>query len=235
MHDETETSPRADARTLIRRVYFDLLGLPPSPEETDVFLKEHHQNAGKAWESLVDRLLASPHFGEHWAGHWFDVVRYADTGGMANDYERSNLWRYRDHVIRAFNDDKPYDEFVKEQIAGDELADQMALERLGGDKKRLSELQSSGQYSPEEAEKIVATGFLRLGPWDNAMVTDEEARQIYLDDTVNAVGQTFLSTTMRCCKCHDHKCDPLPTRDYYRMYAAFAGTWMAERPLPGIG
>jgi Protein of unknown function (DUF1553)/Protein of unknown function (DUF1549)/Planctomycete cytochrome C len=228
---ELAPAPPADARTLIRRAYFDLLGLPPSPEEVDAFLTEYQKDAATAWESLVDRLLASPHFGEHWAGHWFDVVRYADTGGMANDYERSNMWRYRDYVIRAFNNDKPYDEFVMEQIAGDEIADQMALKRLGGDEKLLSELQSSGQYSPEEAEKIIATGFLRLGPWDNAMVTDEEARQIYLDDAVNAVGQTFLSTTMRCFKCHDHKFDPLPTRDYYRMYAALSGTWMAERPL----
>ncbi|MCP5550870.1 MAG: DUF1549 domain-containing protein [Akkermansiaceae bacterium] len=224
-------APQADPRILIRRASFDLTGLPPTPEETEAFLADWDHDSEKAWESLIDRLLASPHYGERWAQHWFDVVRYADTGGMANDYERSNLWRYRDWVIRAFNDDMPYDRFVREQLAGDELADQAVLKRLGGDEAKLAEIRRTGDYSDEEARMIVATGFLRLGPWDNAMVTDEEARQIYLDDLVNAVGQTFLSTTLRCVKCHDHKFDPIPTRDYYRIYAALAGTQMAERPL----
>ncbi|MGA0029767.1 MAG: PSD1 and planctomycete cytochrome C domain-containing protein [Opitutales bacterium] len=224
-------APQADPRTLIRRATFDLIGLPPTPEEVDSFIDAHRQDGEKAWESLIDRLLASPHYGERWAQHWFDVVRYADTGGMANDYERSNMWRYRDWVIRALNDDLPYDQFVRQQLAGDALADLSALKRLGGDDGRLAEIRRNGQYAEDEANMIVATGFLRLGPWDNAMVTDEEARQIYLDDAVNAVGQAFLSTTMRCFKCHDHKFDPLPTRDYYRMYAALAGTQMAERPL----
>lgn len=224
-------APPADPRTLIRRANFDLLGLPPSPEEIVVFEKAWKQDSRKAWSDLIDRLLASPHYGERWAQHWFDVTRYADTGGMANDFERSNMWRYRDWIIRAFNDDKPYNQFIIEQLAGDELADAAALKRLGGDEAKLAAVRKSGDYTEDEARKIVATGFLRLGPWDNAMVTDEEARQIYLDDVVNAVGQTFLATTMRCFKCHDHKFDPLPTQDYYRMYAAFAGTQMAERPL----
>jgi mono/diheme cytochrome c family protein len=224
-------SSQADARTLIRRASFDLTGLPPTPEEIAAFESDWRKDSRRAWSELIDRLLASPHYGERWAQHWLDVTRYADTGGMANDYERSNMWRYRDYVIRAFNDDKPYDRFILEQLAGDELADGAAAERLGGDVSKLHAVRNSGDYTEEEARMIVATGFLRLGPWDNAMVTDAEARQIYLDDLVNAVGQTFLSTTMRCVKCHDHKFDPIPTRDYYRLYAALAGTQMAERPL----
>ncbi len=180
-------------------------------------------SGGRPGRNLIDRLLASPHYGERWAQHWFDVTRYADTGGMANDFERSNMWRYRDYVIRAFNDDKPYDQFVVEQLAGDELADVAALERLGGDEAALADVRKRGDYTEGKPEWIVATGFLRMGPWDNAMVSEAEARQIYLDDLVNNVGQTFLSTTMRCFKCHDHKFDPLPTRDYYRFYAAFSG------------
>ncbi|MCB1204195.1 MAG: PSD1 domain-containing protein [Verrucomicrobiae bacterium] len=225
-----DPAPEAEPRVLIRRATFDLIGLPPTPEEVETFLTAWEKDREKAWEGLIDRLLASPHYGERWAQHWFDVVRYADTGGMANDYERSNLWRYRDWVIEAFNDDMPYNQFVREQLAGDELADRSALERVG-DGKKLAQVRSKGDYTDDEARQIVATGFLRLGPWDNAMITDEEARQIYLDDLVNAVGQTFLATTMRCFKCHDHKFDPLPTRDYYRMYASLAGTQMAERPL----
>ncbi len=208
-----EPAPQADPRTLIRRANFDLIGLPPKPFEVDAFLSAWEQDPPRAWNGLIDRLLGSPHYGERWAQHWLDVARYADTGGYSNDYERSNMWRYRDYVIRSFNEDKPYDEFVVEQLAGDELWEQQ----------------------PEEArdpELLIATGFLRLGPWDPAMVKNPEARQIYLDDVVNSVGQTFMSTTLRCVKCHDHKFDPIPTRDYYRIYAAFAGTQLAERQTP---
>ena len=208
---KVESAPPADARTLIRRISFDLTGLPPTPEEVEAFAAAHAKNAASAVQELTDRLLASPHYGERWAQHWLDVARYADTGGMSNDYERSNAWRYRDYVIRSFNDDKPYDQFVMEQVAGDELAEKVK------DAKKKSEL-------------LIATSFLRMGPWDPAMVKNEEARQLYLDDVVNSVGQTFLATTMRCFKCHDHKFDPLPTKDYYRVYATFAGTQIAERP-----
>ncbi|MEM9703736.1 MAG: DUF1549 domain-containing protein, partial [Planctomycetota bacterium] len=226
-----EPAGAADARTLLRRATFDLTGLPPTPEQTERFLAEYQADADAAWAALIDRLLDSPAYGERWARHWFDVSRYADTGGMSNDYERSNMWRYRDYVMRAFNADKPYDQFVIEQLAGDELADAAVLARTG-DPKAVEEARLNGNYTPEEAERIIASGFLRLGPWDNAMVKKEEARQIYLDDVVNVVGQAFLSTTMRCAKCHDHKFDPLPTRDYYRLYAAFSTTQMAERPVP---
>ena len=201
---DVEPAPQSDPRTLIRRATYDLHGLPPTPAETYRFSEAWKLDPQAAWSDLLDRLLASPHYGERWGQHWLDIARYADTAGFSNDYERSNAWRYRDYVIRSFNEDKPYDQFVREQLAGDEIA-------------------------PQDPEMIVATGFLRMGPFDNAMVMKEEARQLYLDDVVNSVGQTFLSTTMRCFKCHDHKFDPLPTRDYYRMYATFATTQMAER------
>ena len=228
---KVQPAAQADPRMLIRRATFDLLGLPPTPEETETFLTAWKADATKAWGDLIDRLLASPHYGERWAQHWLDVARYADTGGMANDFERSNMWRYHDYVIRSFNQDKPYDEFVLEQLAGDQLADAAAAKRLGGDTKKIEEVRKTGAFTEKEAEQIVATGFLRMGPWDNAMVKDEEARQIYRDDLINNIGQAFLSTTLRCFKCHDHKFDPLPTRDYYRIYSAISGTQMAERPL----
>lgn len=224
--------PRADARTLIRRATYDLHGLPPTPGEIEAFVAASEADADAAWGSLIDRLLASPRYGERWGRHWLDVTRYADTGGMSNDFERSNMWRYRDYVIRAFNNDKPYNDFIVEQVAGDELADRSVRDRTDGSREEVHRVQEAGTYDDQEAEWIVATGFLRLGPWDNAMVEKEEARQIWLDDLVNITGQTFLSTTMRCVKCHDHKFDPIPTRDYYRLYAAFATTHMAERPVP---
>ncbi len=204
-------APVVDARTLVRRATYDLIGLPPTPEEVTEFERAHRRDPEAAMAALIDRLMGSPHHGERWAQHWLDIARYADTAGLSNDYERSNLWRYRDYVIRAFNEDKPYNEFIVEQLAGDEMY----------------ELQPEGEKDPE---LMIATGFLRMGPWDPAMVLVPQARQQYLDDVVDAVGQTFLSTTMSCLKCHDHKFDPLPTRDYYRMYATFAGTQMAERP-----
>ncbi|MCA9247537.1 MAG: DUF1549 domain-containing protein, partial [Planctomycetales bacterium] len=225
-------APTADPRTLIRRASFDLTGLPPAPAEVVEFERQWLENSNNAWTTLINRLLESPHYGERWAQHWLDVARYADTGGYSNDYERSNAWRYRDYVVRSFNDDKPYDQFVLEQLAGDELADASLRERLQADPQRLHQARLAGEYNEQESEWIVAAGFLRMGPWDSAMVMPPEARQIYLDDLVNAVGQAFLSTTMRCVKCHDHKFDPIPTRDYYRFYAAFAGTQMAERPVP---
>ncbi len=206
-------APQADFRTLVKRAYLDLHGLPPTPYEIYQFRLAWDKDPDKAWSDLIDRLLDSPHYGERSAQHWLDVARYADTAGLSNDYERSNMWRYRDYVVRSFNQDKPYDQFVIEQIAGDELW----------------EKQPKGEKNPE---LLVATSFLRMGPWDPAMVLKPQARQLYLDDVINSVGQTFLSTTMRCFKCHDHKFDPLPTRDYYRFYAVFAGTQLSERPAP---
>ncbi len=203
-------APAADPVTLIRRASFDLIGMPPTPEEIKEFTAAWESDSEVAWSSLIDKLLDSPHYGERWAQHWLDVARYADTAGFSNDYERSNMWRYRDYVIRAFNNDKPYNEFIVEQIAGDEVW----------------ENQPEGERN---SELLVATSFLRMGAWDPAMVKVPQARQLYVDDVVNIVGQTFLATTMRCCKCHDHKFDPIPTKDYYRFYAAFSTTQLAER------
>ena len=225
-------APQADFRTLVKRAYYDLTGLPPTPFEIFQFRLAWDKDPAQAWSALIVRLLANPHYGERWGQHWLDVARYADTGGYSNDYERSNMWRYRDYVIRAFNEDKPYDQFVIEQIAGDELADASLRQRISDWDQFQNARQNGKQYNAREAEQLVASSFLRMGPWDPAMVKKPQARQLYLDDVVNAVGETFLSTTMRCFKCHDHKFDPLPTRDYYRMYAVFEPTQLAERPTP---
>ncbi len=213
---------RADSQTLIRRATYDLTGLPPKPEEIVAFQTSYDANPNLAWSELIDRLLHSPQYGERWGQHWLDVVRYADTSGFSNDYERSNAWRYRDYVIRAFNDDKPYNQFVVEQIAGDELVDEQAAADDG---------KNQDGYRLRRAEGMVATGFLRMGQWEHTPMTPEKvSRQNYLDDTVNGLSQTFLSTALRCCKCHDHKFDPIPTSDYYRIYAALATTQPAEMP-----
>ena len=208
-------APTAEFRSLVKRAYLDLHGLPPTPYEIYQFRLSWDKNPEKAWDKLLDQLMESQHFGERSAQHWLDVARYADTAGLSNDYERSNMWRYRDYVVRSFNEDKPYAHFIIEQIAGDEL-----WEKQPKDEKN--------------SELLIATSFLRMGPWDPAMVLKPQARQLYLDDVVNAVGQTFLSTTMRCFKCHDHKFDPLPTKDYYRFYSVFSQTQLAERPAAFI-
>jgi hypothetical protein len=213
LKENFQPAPQSDFRTLVKRAYQDLLGLPPTPYEIFQFRIAWDKNSQKAWVDLIEHLLASPHYGERSAQHWLDVARYSDTAGLSNDYERSNMWRYRDYVVRSFNNDKPYDRFIIEQIAGDEL----------WEKQKEKE---------KDPELLIASSFLRMGPWDPAMVLKPQARQLYLDDVVNAVGQTFLSTTMRCFKCHDHKFDPLPTKDYYRMYSVFSGTQLAERPAP---
>jgi mono/diheme cytochrome c family protein len=205
-------APAAEARVLLRRLSLGLTGLPPSPEEVAAFTQAHAADPRAAVTAAADRLLASPHHGERMAQHWLDVVRYADTAGFANDYDRGNAWRYRDYVVRAFNADRPFDRFVREQIAGDELE----------------------QDSPEA---VVATGFLRMGPWElTGMEVAKVARQRFLDDVTNSVGETFLGQPLQCARCHDHKFDPIPTRDYYALQAVFATTQLAERPaafLPG--
>lgn len=198
-------APLADRRTLIRRLTFDLTGLPPTPQEIDHFLQDPSPDA---YSRLVERLLASPRYGERWAQHWLDVVRYADTSGFANDFERPNAWRYRDYVIRSFNADKPFDRFILEQIAGDE-------------------------FEPGNPELAIAVGFLRMGPWEHtSMSVAAVTRQQFLDDVTNAIGEVFLGHSLRCCKCHDHKFDPLPTRDYYRLMAVFAPVQFEERAVP---
>ncbi|MCA8995569.1 MAG: PSD1 domain-containing protein [Planctomycetaceae bacterium] len=208
-------APLADRTTLVRRATFDLTGLPPTPHEIQQFLNDPRDDE-EAFAALVDRLLESPRYGEQWARHWLDVARYADSSGYANDYERPNAWRYRDYVIRAFNRDLPFDQFVREQLAGDELITQAADQG-----EPLSE--------QRQAELLVATGFLRMGPWEHTgMSVAKITRQLFLDDITDTVGQVFLGHALQCCRCHDHKFDPIPTRDYYAIQAAFATTQFAE-------
>jgi hypothetical protein len=203
-----EPAPAADARSFIRRASFDLTGLPPTPEEVTALESSYSKDANAAVKALIDRLLDSPHYGERMAQHWLDVTRYADSSGFSNDYERGNAWRYRDYVVRAFNGDKPYDHFIKEQIAGDEI-------------------------DANDPEKIIATGFLRTGPWElTGMEVEKIARQRFLDDVTNSVGETFLAHSLQCARCHDHKFDPVPTHDYYSIQAVFATTQLSERAAP---
>ena len=200
-------APRSDRLTLLKRATYDLIGLPPTPGEVKAFIDDVRSDE-QAFSAVVERLLASPHYGEQWGRHWLDVVRYADTSGFANDFDRGNAWRYRDYVVRSFNSDKPYAQFIREQIAGDEL-------------------------DPNDPENVIAAGFLRMGPWElTGMEVPAIARQRFLDDAVNAVGQTFLGHTLRCAKCHDHKFDPIPTRDYYSLYSTFNTTQLSERRTP---
>lgn len=199
------SSLKASKKQLIRRAYLDLTGMQPSYEEIEAFMND---TSTDAYEKLIDSLLESSRYGEKQARVWLDVARYADSSGYANDYERPNTWRYRDYVIRSFNQDKPYDRFVKEQIAGDEIDD-------------------------TEADNVIATGFLRLPTWEHtAMSVPEVTRQLFLDDVVSSVGETFLGQPLGCAKCHDHKFDPIPTKDYYRIQAVFADTQFTERKVP---
>lgn len=202
-------SPEANRRTLIRRLYFDVIGLPPAPEEVDAFVRDPDP---LAYERLVDRLLGSVHHGERWARHWLDVVHYGDTHGYDKDKLRSNAWPYRDYVIRAFNEDRPYRRFVCEQLAGDVLY-------------------------PGSPDGIVATGFIAAGPWDfighaevpATKIDGKIARNLDRDDMVATTTTAFLSTTANCARCHDHKFDPVTQKDYYRLQAVFAALDRADR------
>lgn len=216
-------APAADRATLIRRATFDLTGLPPTPEEVIAFLGDPAADE-QAFARVVERLLASPHYGEHWARHWLDVARYADSSGFANDFARGNTWRYRDYVVRAFNSDKPYDQFIREQLAGDEILEaRQAAAGTAGDS-------GPTPANPNDGELLVATGFLRMGPWElTGMEVAKVARQKFLDDVTDSVGQVLLAHPLQCARCHDHKFDPLPTRDFYGFQALFATTQMAER------
>jgi hypothetical protein len=203
----------ADRVTLIRRLTYDLHGLPPTPAEIDCFVDDRRPDA---YERLIDCLLASPRYGERWGRHWLDLVHYADTHGYDKDKRRDHAWPYRDYVIRALNEDKPYAQFVQEQLAGDVL-------RAG---------------SPAG---VIATGFIVAGPWDfvghvelrEGTVDKEKTRLVDRDDMVATTMSTFLSVTAHCARCHDHKFDPIPQADYYRLQAAFAGVERGDRPCPG--
>ncbi len=202
-------SPEADRRTLVRRLTYDLHGLPPTPEEVDVFVTDPQDGA---YERLVDQLLASPRYGERWGRHWLDVVHYGESHGYDKDKPRPNAWPYRDYVIDSFNDDKPYDRFVAEQIAGDVLY-------------------------PGDPQALVATGFIAAGPWDfvghaelrEGTVDKDIARSNDRDDMVASAMSTFVSLTVHCARCHDHKFDPIRQRDYYALQAVFAGVDRADR------
>lgn len=194
-------SREADRGTLIRRVTLDLIGLPPTPEEVEAFVRDE---SPKAYEALIDRLLASPHYGERWGRHWLDLARYADTSGFHNDLDRPYAWKYRDYVIRSFNEDKPYARFIAEQIAGDEV-------------------------EGANEQTLIATGFCRNGPSndDNMGKTPEAIAQYkadQMDDVISTTSSVFLGLTLGCARCHDHKTEPLLAKDYYSLMAIFAGT-----------
>ena len=193
-------APPADRPSLIRRLTYDLTGLPPSPQEVDAFTAD--QSPG-AFERLTDRLLASPHYGEKWGRHWLDLVRYGETNGYERDSEKPFAWRYRDYVIAALNQDKPFDQFIREQLAGDEI-------------------------QPKATEALIATGFYRLGIWDDEPADRELARYDGLDGIISTTSQVFMGISVNCARCHDHKVDPIPQRDYYRLLAVFHGVTHAD-------
>ncbi len=192
--------PRADKIILLRRAYLDLVGLPPTPEEVQAFLADRSPNA---FARVVDRLLASPRYGERWARHWLDLARYAESEGFKSDETRPNAWRYRDYVIRSFNSDKPYDRFLREQIAGDELW-------------------------PDDPDARVATAFNRHYPDESNARNLFQRRQEILNDVTDTVGSVFLGLTYGCARCHDHKFDPILQADYYRLQAFFANARAAD-------
>ncbi len=203
-------SPKVDRRTFIRRATFNLTGLPPTPEEVETYLANKSPEAPK---HLINQLLSSPKYGERWARHWMDVAHYAETHGHDEDAIRENAWPYRDYLINSFNSDKPYDQFVREQIAGDILF-------------------------PETPASTAAIGFLATGPWDESSqmgisdgtIDKRIAQYLDRDDMIATVMSTFLSTTVHCARCHDHKFDPISIEDYYSLQAVFAGVDKVDRP-----
>jgi len=202
--EEIAPNPKADRLTLLRRATIDMTGLPPTQEEIQQYLND---KSADAWDKVVDRLLASPAYGERWGRHWLDVARYADSNGFKADETRPNMWRYRDYVIGAFNSDKPFDRFVKEQIAGDEIY-------------------------PGNPEALVAMGFNRNWTDETNAAGLLTRRQETLDEMTNVTGQAFLGMTFGCARCHNHKFDPILQSDYYRLQAFFANTSFGDGPLP---
>ncbi len=191
----------ADKRTLVRRAYLDLLGLPPTPAQVESFVNDARPDA---WPKLIDQLLASPHYGERWARHWLDLVRYADSAGYEFDRDRPTAWRFRDYVVKSLNDDKPYTQFIREQLAGDE-------------------------FPQPTADQLIATGYLRHGV--EANIRTEQTRLDELDDLISTTGGAFLGLTVGCARCHDHKFDPIPQKDYLQLQAVFYNTEYANHPL----
>ena len=203
-----EPAMPAGRRTLARRVHFDLTGLPPAPEDIDAFESDRRPGA---YERFIERVLARPEYGERWGRHWLDLARFAESDGFAIDRERPTAWRYRDYVIRAFNRDKPYDLFVKEQLAGDELP---------------------ASDGGEDSDRLVSLGFLRMGPWEADSLSMQKLRQDFLNELTGVTGSAFLGLTVGCAQCHDHKYDPIPQRDFYRLQAFFSATRAERRPAP---
>jgi hypothetical protein len=197
-------APPADKRTLLRRVTFDLTGLPPTPEEIDTFSADHSANA---FAKVIDRLLAAPVYGERWARHWLDVARYADSNGLDENVAHGNAWRYRDYVVAAFNQDKPCDQFLLEQLAGDLLP---------------------AKDEATRHEHLIATGFLGLGPKVLAEVDERKMEMDIIDEQIDTVGRAFLGLTLGCARCHDHKFDPIDTEDYYALAGIFKSTRTME-------
>ncbi len=211
--ESAEIKPQrpASARQLIRRVTFDLIGLPPTPDEIRDFIAASELDQQAALASLVDRLLKSPHYGERWGRHWLDIARYADSDGQESDRDRPTAYHYRDFVIRSFNADRPFDQFARWQLAGDE-------------------------YEPQNPDAVAATGFLAAGPFaalPDKLMEDERLRNLYneMDDMLGTIGTGFMGLTLGCCRCHDHKYDAIPARDYYRLLAALHSGQRDEVPL----
>ncbi len=203
--NQLQLAPFASREQLIRRVTFDLIGLPPTPEEVEAFVKD---SSSAAWEKLIDRLLASPHYGERWGRHWLDLARFAESDGFEHDAARPHSWRYRDYVIRSFNADKPYDRFIREQVAGDELF-------------------------PDDPDALIATGFNLLGP-DMVDSADQiQRRHNTLNDMTDVSALVFLGQTIGCARCHNHKSEPFSQRDYYRLQAFFMpAKFQRDLPVP---
>ena len=217
-------SDEADRRTLIRRLHFDLLGLPPTPQEVKGFLKDKRPDA---YDQLIARFLESPHYGERWARHWLDLTAYADTVGIGRAIPAPEAWRYRDYVINAFGRDLPYDTFVREQIAGDLIG--QVLTAVPED-----ELPYISWDAKREAERIIATGFLAIGPWELVNGDKPQLRMDIVDKQVNRIGQTFLGLTLGCARCHEHKFDPVSQEDYFAMAGIFLSTVTLKGRLQGV-
>ncbi|MCA9062972.1 MAG: DUF1549 domain-containing protein, partial [Planctomycetaceae bacterium] len=210
-------APAADPRTLIRRLWFDVIGLPPGPADVDQFIAEYHTDSAAAVASMVDQLLDSPHYGERWGRYWLDVAGYADSeGGVSADPIREVAWKYRDYVIRSLNDDKPYDRFLTEQLAGDELEDVEHLFRTHPE-----------EVTPTMVDHLIATGFLRMGIDQTGSRTMNfvPERLGVVNDAMTVLGSGVMGLTLECARCHSHKYDPIPQRDYYRLKAVFQGAY----------
>jgi hypothetical protein len=200
-------APETDKRTLIRRVYYDLLGFPPTYEQVEAFANDKDE---AAYEKLINKLLASPHYGERWGRYWFDIARYAETCGYERDQVKPDVWKYRDWVIKAFNDDMPYNRFVTEQLAGDEIPN-------------------------ANANTVIATGFIRLGTWNDEPNDPNEYKYDRLEDMVGTTSTAFLALTVKCARCHDHKFDAIRQTDYYRMAGAFWSGYIEPGPREHLG